>query len=283
MKFRLDFSDGHHIIVQLHECMKPWADHVEKISGKYQYSLNSETSALHDNNFSDDESRKIKHVYDVLLDTAKKLDHVRPMGITLPDTFSHDQDTLNQLHRYYTDSAVSVEKDSELFELVSKVNYCVHELEEFTSDRNTGYASDLWFHVAAHPIPMDCWIDLKTLHDENYKFFDYDYDYTVRLDRSILGKCVLQSFQENDDPTAVDCTGRLGSFGGFFIDVNKNLKQVYQSESFVSWCSKHGKAVRDMPLEFVIGKVDKFSDEPDNYVNKDLLKLTFDPVPSSIG
>jgi hypothetical protein len=183
---------------------------------------------------------------------------------------------LNKLHRYYTDSSAVVDQKSELFELVSKINYCVHELENFTSSRNKGHVSDLWVHIHDYPIPMDCWIDLNDKEQENYKFFDYNYEYAVRLDRSILGKCVLQAYEENDDPNAKDCTGRLGSFGGFFIDTNRKLKDFYQSNKFNDWCKSHGRDTKEWPLEFVIGNVEHFSDSPKQYRTKTLAKLNFD-------
>lgn len=282
MKLTITFTDGHHIKVHLHESMKRWIDHLQNISGKYKYSLNSGQSAI-GTSAIDNDTDKATEVYKILLDTIEKLEHVRPIGFAVPKTFTNDQEVLNRLHRYYTDSAAVVDQESEAFELVSKINYCVHELEDYTSSRNTGYNSDLWFHIHDYPIPMDCWIDLKEHEQENYKFFDYNYKYTVRLDRSILGKCVLQSFEEHDDPNADDCTGRAGSFGGFFIDTNDKLKEVYQSNKFVDWCRSHGKEVTEMPLEFVIGYVDQFSDEPNSYKSKTLAKLDFETVPSSIG
>ena len=275
MKLTIDFTDGHHIKINLHDSMAPWAKHVETLSGKYKYGLNDGQSAIG--------THKHTEVYKILLDTIEKLQPVRPIGFNVPENFTHDQEVLNKLHRYYTDSCAVVDQKSELFDLVSKINYCVHELEDLTSSRNTGYVSDLWFHIHDYPIPMDCWIDLKDREQENYKFFNYNYEYPVRLDRSILGKCVLQAYEENDDPNAKDCTGRIGSFGGFFIDTNKKLKNFYQSNKFNDWCKSHGKEPEQWPLEFVIGNVEQFSDEPEQYKNKTLAKLNFDTVPSSIG
>jgi hypothetical protein len=48
--------------------------------------------------------------------------------------------------------------------------------------------------------------------EQNYSFFNYNQSNLVVLDRSILGKCILQSFYDDDDPTAEDCTGAAGSF-----------------------------------------------------------------------
>ena len=279
MRLKIDFTDGHFILINLHESMKKWATHVQQISNKYKFGLNKGRSAIGTENIKENKSTA---VYKILLDTVKKLEQTKPIGFGIPETFSFDQDLLNRLHRYYTETASIVDKKTDLFKLVSKINYCVHELEEFTPNHNPTYTSDLWFHVDDYPIPMDCWLDLADQQQENYRFFDYDYDYTVRLDRSILGKCVLQAFEENDDPNANDCTGRLGSFGGFFIDTNNKLKELYSSDKFIDWCRQHGKLPHELPLEFVIGKVQQFSDEPGEYKNKTLVKLNFE-VPSSIG
>ena len=268
MKLTIDFTDGHTIKINLHDSMTPWAKHVEKLSGKYKYGLNDAQSAIG--------THKATEVYQILLDTIEKLQQPRPIGFTVPKKFTHDQEMLNKLHRYYTDSSAVVDQKSELFELVSKINYCVHELENFTSSRNKGHVSDLWVHIHDYPIPMDCWIDLNDKEQENYKFLDYNYDYAVRLDRSILGKCVLQAYEENDDPNAKDCTGRLGSFGGFFIDTNRKLKDFYQSNKFNDWCKSHGRDTKEWPLEFVIGNVEHFSDSPKQYRTKTLAKLNFD-------
>jgi hypothetical protein len=273
MRLKINFTDGHFILVHLHETVNKWASHVKQISNKYQFSLNKGRSAIGTGEIKENKGQA---AYKILLDTVEKLKNIRPIGFDIPETFSSDQDLLNRLHRYYTESASEIDTKSELFKLVSKINYCVHELEEFTPSDNPTYVSDLWFHVDDYPIPMDCWIDLDDQQQENYKFFDYDYDYTVRLDRSILGKCVLQAFVEDDDPNARDCTGRLGSFGGFFIDTNKKLKELYESDRFTKWCRRHGKQPREFPLEFVIGKVQQFSDEPGEYKNKILAGLNFE-------
>ena len=279
MELTITFTDGHYIKIGLHQSAVAWAKHVQKISNKYQFSLNKGHSAIGTENIEDNKSGEI---YKILLDTVDKLKHVRPIGFDVPKKFSPNQTLLNRLHRYYTESARAVDTQSELFKLVSKINYCVHELEEFTPSDKQTYVSDLWFHVDDYPIPMDCWVDLADQQQENFKFFNYDYKYTVRLDRSILGKCVLQAFEEDDDPNAKDCTGRLGSFGGFFIDINNKLKELYESDKFIGWCKQHGKLPRELPLEFVIGEVKNFSDEPTVYKHKTLATLNFE-VPSSIG
>jgi hypothetical protein len=76
----------------------------------------------------------------------------------------------------------------------------------------------------------------------------------VLLDNSILGKSILQSFYEEDDPTCKDCTGRQGSYGGFIITQSDNRKQIYRSHKFISWCEKYNLLTNRIPYEFAIGR-----------------------------
>jgi hypothetical protein len=101
----------------------------------------------------------------------------------------------------------------------------------------------------------------------NYSYFDYDLPLVI-LDQSILGKCVMQSFVEDDDFTARDCTGRLGSYGGFWIDLTDNRKKIYQSDVFDHWLAKHF-FVWGIPFEFPIGHVKNYPDVL-QWINADL-------------
>jgi hypothetical protein len=83
----------------------------------------------------------------------------------------------------------------------------------------------------------------------------------VILNESILGKSVLQSFSENDNPNAQDCTGRLGSYGGFIIELDDNRKNIYRSKEFISWAQSHNRVFNSLPLEFPIGYIPDFKNQ----------------------
>ena len=292
MKIKIVYTDNNCIDIQLNNSgtISKWFEHCKKINDKYGYSCTGNLSAIHTNNLSPIQTNKVKgskeragDVYQVLLDTVAKIkESGKTLSFTVPDNFTHDQTILNDVHRYYTDNAVLTTPGSDFFKLISMLNYCVHELEDLTENTSNKEFVDefdletLWLCCGRHPVPMDCWINFNTVEQkENYNFFDYDYDYTVRLDRSILGKCVLQAFQDDDDPGAKDCTGRLGSFGGFFIDKRKDRKTLYQSSRFKNWCSKYETTPAELPLEFVIGYV-SHSDLPlTEYSEKQLKSMEF--------
>jgi len=217
------------------------------------------------------------------------LNRLTEYGYTLPftleSTFDYDQQTLNKLHRFFTynqdwsnqdwldkkclvsnpfDSNFVLEKhDKKRWELlIRKINTAVHNLEKCTlPDYNRDfvdahYPIECFTYTNTSSSHKDRWItfdqeDLKL----NYNYLDLEHKHIVTLDKSILGKCLMQSFYENDDPTAQDCTGRLGSSGNFSIDLNDNRKKIYQSPEFSSWLSGYELNLKDMPLEFSIGFV----------------------------
>ena len=187
MNILLKFTDKHTVKVHLHntDVMHRWFVHCREIYGKYGYRNNQALAAIDTGKHQGDDQlslttgdeTKASKVYDILIDTMSELkkENLSP-NFDVPDNFTHDQQVLNNLHRYFTDKAKLYQKDSVVFELVSKINYCVHELEDFTKDRNSGYVSDMWLHVSRYPFPMDCWFDFSLIErKQNYNFFDHDY------------------------------------------------------------------------------------------------------------
>ena len=287
MKIKILYSDNNFILIALHnlDSIRKWHTHCNKLVSKYSYRMNNPLSAIETGKIKGNETLalntsdkdKIQKVYTILLDSLKKLsDKDMNVNFKVPNQFTFDQTVLNNLHRYYTDNAKKFKQDTRIFELISNINYCCHELEDFTTMRRQGYVSDLWFHISKYPIQMDCWMSFTDSEiKENYNFLDYDYQYPVRLDRSILGKCVLQAYEEDDNPLADDCTGRLGSFGGFFVDTDQKLKKIYQSELFRNWCSTHRVTPDKLPLEFLIGQVQEHSDDMTAYIHKNFEGIEF--------
>lgn len=174
------------------------------------------------------------------------------IDISLPDKFNRDQQLLNQIHRLFT-SNVSNATDREPW---YSINYAVHYLELFTVPADNKKFVDSTFPIFGLELKIN---DAKWLEFNNedilLNYQDMDQPNLVYLNGSILGKSYLRSFYDNDDPTAVDCTGRLGSYGGFVIDINNNRQLIYQSAQFKDWASKYNLDVKSLPLEFPIGKV----------------------------
>ena len=139
-------------------------------------------------------------------------------------------------------------------DIIDNINVAVHELEKTIQIPSDIHIHHLQFLLKNHnETKWHKFTEYDYLH--NFKYFDMKekYDNLVLLDRSILGKCVLQSFMEDDDPCAKDCTGRLGSLGGFVIETDDNRLKIYKSNKFIDWCKRHELTVDDLPLEFPIG------------------------------
>jgi hypothetical protein len=143
---------------------------------------------------------------------------------------------------------------------IEQINASVHVLENFTDTENRkildamplNFVSILQNRVTNH----STWCEFS--HDEqqeNYKYLQYlkCNQPLVLLDNSIAGKCYLQNFLEDDDPTSEDCTGRVGSHGNLIIDTNDNRQKIYSSDKFQAWADHYG--LKNIPYDFAIGAV----------------------------
>jgi hypothetical protein len=104
---------------------------------------------------------------------------------------------------------------------------------------------------------------------------DYSGGPIVTLSRSILGKCFLQSFYEEDDPTCDDCGGRQMSSGGFYVDIDDTRRRIYESPEFNSWLKKYSLNRTECPLEFQLGNVVESSDDLKNFLNFKFINSEF--------
>lgn len=202
----------------------------------------------------------------------------------IPYIFDGNQKILNRLHRFFTYNVLWAHdvfyKDSTernpfdptfklpvnytynmWWELLDQINTSVHFLERITNTNNHRE------FVNAHPLKsleiyLDDfnrdWLEFDINEQKNnYTFFDHQYETLVCLGGSILGKSLLRSFYDKDNPLLKDCTGRFGSFGDFFIENVQNRKLIYNSPLFKQWINDWG--VKDLPYEFTIGYVSNTS------------------------
>lgn len=246
-----------------------------------------------------------------IMDTVKILER---MGYqfprTLPDEFDGSQETLNYLHRFFTYNVFWFRNNRQLkanqtphsnpfdpnfrlppkmdyktwHDIVDVINQAVHKLEAFVrphANQQFVMTSFPTQSLRFAPVREDdtncngCCLEFTPEEQEaNYTYMDYE-GVPVILDREILGKCVLQSFCENDELLAGDCTGRQASFGGFVIDLNHNRKKLYQSPEFQRWIAGYNRPLHSVPIEFVIGHVRDYQEhlpylkqKEDNIYNK---------------
>jgi hypothetical protein len=299
MQIQVWFSNDKYVDIQLFDncTVAKWFLHFQKLSSNNFYD------AYPNCNFIDCrqlDATSIDNLWNGILDILDKLSN---MGYKIPfqptDVFDYKQSTLNFLHRFFTynaawywnnktDPTVSNSFDtnfklaeelscSEWLGLINDINSAVHRLEHSTDlvDNKKFILNELpvtAIHVnSSSRIPTDAtpWLSFTEQEQQlNYTYFDSDLPQVV-LDQSILGKCVLQSFAEDDDLNAEDCSGRLGSYGGFFVDLTDNRKKIYQSEQFKNWVAKHNRDFASLPLDFPIGHVENYQDVL-QWINQDL-------------
>jgi len=173
----------------------------------------------------------------------------------------HDVAYFSKNHKNPFDPNFEIDCEyNEWFEVIDVINRSVHNLERYTKTSNKELLEVCPPKIIAVEMnnvsSQEFWIEFDLEEQkENYKYQEY---YSlgkplVLLDSSILGKSYLQSFLEHDDPTCKDCTGRLGSYGNFYIDLNNNRSKIYNTLEFKNWLSKYN--IENPPLEFPIGSI----------------------------
>ena len=255
-----------------------------------RYDLINRTSNTYENFY---EGRiQDKHIIDDewnnILSSLSKL---KDLGVVftrdIPNSFDFSQDTLNYLHRIFTYSdfffvdEITNQTDEfpftpnyvtpnitreELYYITEEINSSVHNLETYvfpTQTRNilstTNKLSRLWFENNGQPKKdtfATTWYELTEDENKyNYDFLKHTESHIVCLTDTILGKSVLASFKDDDNPTLPDCQGRTITNGSFIIYPNRGLHDLYNSDKFTEWLSKYNMNSNELPLEVAIGYV----------------------------
>lgn len=243
----------------------------------------------------------IDYNWDNIKLTLKKLkdDGFNTDLFNLPNVFNFDQNLLNQLHRFFTYNQMwwanehfdenpfdpyykrKLTNQHDWKKLIEVINISVHNLEKYTTTDNSNilYKYPIeYLQVQFNVNPSDnSWIGFNLEEQqENYKYQEYKEKFKkplVILDGSILGKSYLQSFLDHDDPTCLDCTGRLGSHGNFHIELSDdNRNNLYTSDDFKKWLLHYN--IINPPLEFPIGMVI----EPDSTLLKSIINSQIEDV-----
>ena len=276
MKLRINFSEDQYILVALfdNDAVKKWFRRFANCT----YSIRMESMPPINNTYinADLQWNKILQTFSTLADLG-----YHP-NIEVPPTFDRSQKTLNALHRFFTynatwgkDHAHLQNKYDEKFQLpkhisfeewwnlIDTINNSVHRLEQLVPHQNFVKQVNAFEFVPTSKVSLS-WLQFTEEElKHNYEYFEKksQFKYLVLLDRSILGKCVLQSFIDDDNPTADDCTGRLGSHGGFVVELDSlySRKTVYQSDQFLQWISKYGLSAENLPYDFPIGYIEQKS------------------------
>lgn len=296
MHIKINYNAHHYILIKLFDnpTVKKWFEYFSNENYTYNHTVESTPPSQ--------EIIDVFQQWSTIIHTLKQLETKGfNVDLNLPDRFDRQQTTLNKLHRFFTynilwyknkdtllnpyDSNFKPDNISEdhWHQLLDTINQAVHQLEKTVDLTTHGISVSPSIH-ALEFIPAKN-SDLRWLEfddndiKQNYEYFNYNYyRYLVMLDRSILGKSILQTFIDDDDLSADDCTGRLGSHGGFIIDANYRRQQVYQSQIFLDWVKTFNLDPASLPYEFPIGYVCRASFNVDEYAFGNELNLQYQNV-----
>lgn len=180
-----------------------------------------------------------------------------------------DANCLNQLHRYFTHQQQEVnntigrlsQKNQdpnklipglvETEKLLQDLNTCVHDMEAYCKRAPANIAVSQieeikLYHPNDHGTAV--WFNL-----EQYRQFHNAEHHDVILSSEVLGKTLLQSYIDQDDPADWDTSGHHSSAGGVQILLDQSRQMIYHSQDFQDWLRKHN--ADELYYDFPIGNV----------------------------
>lgn len=299
--YSFDNKNFHWILIKLFEfpVIKKWFKYSKELNIKKSYFYNGR---IYQKFFLHEEFKKIcDNKWELIKQTLQDIKSLNyNIPFTIPEAFNFEQDILNLLHRFFTYNAKWCNSDciienpfdrnfqlpknynkKDWFYLIDQINTHVHFLDRYTIPRENRIFVDEsypleYLHFEIKEVDHGKYLNFN--HDEyqnNYKFLDLNYENIVTLDASILGKSILQSFMEQDDPTCWDCQGRHCSAGGFMIYTDNQLKKIYTSVQFQNWIKRYNLESSEIPYEFSIGYIQDQSIPLKNLLMQQLIRLEY--------
>lgn len=188
------------------------------------------------------------------------------IDLNLPsDAIDLNQDLLNKLHRYFTESKKLVVEErrwknwQSVTSILDKINDEIHDLEYYCNTANKNLLAETkqnFDEVCLTPTQIENhhWCNLDEKDREYHSACHYD----VILGPQILGKSLWKSYIDNDNPNHWDTSGHHCNAGSLIIvPTQKQRENIYKSKSFIKWLTlndyKHN-AYYDFPVGNVKNK-----------------------------
>jgi hypothetical protein len=198
---------------------------------------------------------------------------------------------LNALHRFFTHNqdACNRRRFGNSFDY-SAASAALHELNECV------HTIELYIPRGPSDIPVSSITEIKLYHDtdsgtgnwiefrNNMRYHSQHY-YDVILTSEVLGKTILQSYLDLDDPNDWDTSGHYSSAGGIQICIDPTRQTIYQSQSFKNWLTKYGVDPNAANYDYPLGNIrNKNSPEWNELIeffnstqDRDRIKVTYYP------
>lgn len=173
----------------------------------------------------------------------------------------------NHLHRFFTyyqdqvnrviwgDKSVeeSARKKQSISDLLQRVNDCVHAIERYLPpvpdvsdyDLDEIYISDESVYDDVH------WWTMHSSHRQYHS----DQHADVVFGSQILGKTILRSYLDGDDPNDWDTSGHYCNNCSLQILPNDSRQRIYQSDGFNQWLAYYGVDRSKVFFDFPVGRI----------------------------
>jgi hypothetical protein len=170
-----------------------------------------------------------------------------------------DRAWCNQAHRFFTRTQQTVNlsgmpKDmaNKLTTWLQQLNDSVHNLEDFMPPA-IGYTPDFSFdEIYCSDEPSYNHPGWWQITDEFRQYHSAE-PATVILGSQILGKTLLRSYLDGDDPRDWDTSGHYCNNGALLIQPSNFRSKVYNSDDFRTWLARHDLTPKQVTYDFPIG------------------------------
>ena len=170
-----------------------------------------------------------------------------------------DRNWCNQAHRFFTHTQQTVnlsdspkQQVNELTVLLQQFNDAIHALEDFLPPA-IGYTPDFSFdEICCSDKPTYNHPGWWQITDE-FRPYHSSEPATVILGSQILGKTLLRSYLDGDDPRDWDTSGHYCNNGALLIQSTDFRSKIYGSDDFCKWLAKYDLDPDQVTYDFPIG------------------------------
>ena len=170
-----------------------------------------------------------------------------------------DRAWCNRVHRFFTHTQQTVnlsgmpkQQANELTMLLQQLNDVIHALEDFLLPA-IGYTPDFSLdEIYCSDEPAYNHPGWWQITDEFRQYHSAE-PATVILGSQILGKTLLRSYLDGDDPRDWDTSGHYCNNGALLIQPTDFRSKVYSSDDFYKWLAKYDLEPDQVTYDFPIG------------------------------
>jgi hypothetical protein len=168
--------------------------------------------------------------------------------------FTHTQQTVNVRDMSRIPSELSTLLRNTLTTSLQNLNDAIHAIEVYLP-ADIDYEPEFSFdeiYCSEEPAFSDPgWWRMDDAHRQ-YHSLEHA---SVIFGPQILGKSILRSYLDGDDPSDWDTTGHYSNNGSLLIQVSDFRQRVYNSDSFKQWLARWGMTPEQVIYDYPVGTI----------------------------